>query len=89
MSAKKFLDQKCLAQSNLKVEHDCKFASVDPPPVSPTVKHGVSTQDSKVSEIYLNFILEIRENQRNFLRKLDEIIEEKKEASLVHFRSFG
>lgn len=54
MSAKEFLDQKCLAHSNLKVERDGKLVQVDPPPVSPNVKLGVSAQcqGSEVSKKY-------------------------------------
>lgn len=54
VSAKEFLDQKCLAHSNLKVERDGKLVQVDPPPVSPNVKLGVSAQcqGSEVLEKY-------------------------------------
>lgn len=42
VSAKEFIDKKCLAQSSLKVEKDGNLVQVDPPPISLTVILGTS-----------------------------------------------
>lgn len=67
---KEFLDQKCLSQSNLKINKERMLVQVEPPPISPPPTAGPSSFGlESLKDKFLEFVLEVRENQRLILRK--------------------
>lgn len=74
---KEFSDQKCLSQSNLKINKNGMLVQVEPPPISPPPTAGPSSFGLRsLEDKFLEFVLEVKENQRLILRKLAEVIEE-------------